>query len=321
MKTRSFFRTLVGLFLATCSALTLAAYPDKPVRIIVPYAAGGPTDIAGRLVALELSKRLGGPFVVDNRAGAAGNIGADAVAKAAPDGYTLLVIGAAHAINKSLYTSLTYDVQRDFTMVAGISTAPMVMLTHTKSGMSSVQDVLVRAREKPGAMNYCSAGSGTAPHLAMESFKASTQAQITHVPYKGSAPCLTDLIAGQVDLCFDSLVVLQQHASSGKLRALAVTGSRRSDIAPDLPTMAEAGAPNELAVWYGLAAPARTPAVIVQTLNAHIREILAEPAVRERLRGLGAEPMVRSPGELQKFMENEIATWASVVKTSNAKID
>jgi len=320
MKKRPFLRLLASLGLAACTA-AMAAYPDKPVRIIVPYAAGGPTDIAGRLVANELGKRLGQSFVVDNRAGAAGNIGADAVAKAAPDGYTLLVIGAAHAINKSLYGSLSYDVQRDFTMVAGILNAPMVMLTHAGSGLASVQDVLARAREKPDALNYCSAGSGTAPHLAMESFKASTQAQLTHVPYKSSTPCLTDLIAGQVDLCFDSLVVLQQHAGSGRLKALAVTGQRRSEIAPDLPTMAEAGAPNDLSVWYGLAAPARTPAAIVQTINAHMREILAEPAVRERLRGLGAEPMVRSPEELQQFMANEIATWATVVKASNAKVD
>ncbi|MGE0800508.1 MAG: tripartite tricarboxylate transporter substrate binding protein [Lautropia sp.] len=304
------------------AAPAAAAWPEKPVRMIVPYAAGGPTDIAARLVASRLGERLSQNFVVDNRAGAGGNIGAQLAAESPADGYTLFVIGAAHAINKTLYPKPGYDVLRDFTMVATFSTAPMILLANPAAPFDSVDSLVKQARERPGAINYCSAGSGTAPHLAMESLKARFSIDLTHIPYKSSAPGLNDLIAGQVPLCFDSLVVWRQYATTGKLKALAVTGTARSPIAPDVPSMGELGYPElDGAVWYGLAAPANTPPAIVEQLNREIGAILAEPAVRERLDTMGAVPLVKSVAEARNFMAKEVADWAKVVKASGARID
>jgi tripartite-type tricarboxylate transporter receptor subunit TctC len=315
---------LAGL-LALCAANAApaaAAYPDRPVRLIVPYAAGGPTDIAARLIASELGQRMGQSFVVENRAGAGGNIGAEEVARAPADGYTLLVIGAAHAINRTLYSKLNYDVKRDFTPVATFSTAPLILLANAHAGIDSVAALVARARAQPGKLNYCSAGSGTAPHLAMEWLKSAAGIDLVHVPYKGSTPCITDTIAGQVELCFDSLVVWRQYAASGKLVALAVTGKSRSAIAPAVPTMGEAGYPQvDASVWYGIAGPAGMPAAAVQALNDQVRQVLADPAVKQRLASLGAEPLVKSPLEFKAFMDAELDSWAKVVKASGAHVD
>jgi tripartite-type tricarboxylate transporter receptor subunit TctC len=312
---------LTALLLIQVGA-SYSAYPDKPVRIVVPYPAGGPTDIAGRLIAQELSRRLNQSFVVDNRGGAAGNIGADAVAKANPDGYTFLMIGAAHTINKSLYRQLSYDVQVDFASVGTVSTAPHILLAHPGFPASNVKDLVVMAKARPGALNYCSAGSGTSPHLVMELLKTAAGIDIVHVPYKGSTPCLIDVMAGQPGISFDSVVVWPPYASSGKLKALAVTGAGRSPIAPDVPTMAESGFPEvEGSVWYGMVAPAKTPTEVLQLLNTHIREIVVDPDIRKRLLSLGAEPFPMTRADFTKFIDAEVAKWAKVVKTSGARVD
>ena len=315
-------RSVTLLFVLAVSGHAFAAYPDRPVRIVVPYAAGGPTDIAARLIAQELQKRLNQSFIVENRAGAGGNIGAEAVARAAPDGYTLLVIGAAHAINKTLYKQLSYDVIRDLMPVATIGTAPMVLLTHPAAGVNSVAELVALSKSKQGALNYGSSGNGTAPHLTMELLKVRTGASLTHVPYKGSVPAINDMVAGHITAAFDSIVVGQQWASSGKLKALAVTGPKRSAVLPEVPTMAEAGFPAiDAQVWYGLVAPAKSPADAIELLGGHVKEILADPEIRKRLAGLGAEPLVMAPAEFGRYLEAEVAKWGDAVRASGVQAE
>jgi len=232
------------------------------------------------------------------------------------------VVGAAHTINKSLYKELAYDIQRDFTTVAMVATAPHILLAYSGFAASNVGDLIKMAKARPGALNYCSAGSGTSPHLVMELFKTAAGIDLVHVPHKGSAPCLIDTIAGQTSLCFDSVVVWPQYANSGKLKALAVTGARRSPVAPDVPTMAESGFPEvDASVWYGLVAPAKAPAAALQLLNTHIAQILADPEVRKRLLALGAEPHPVTRAEFAKFIDAEVAKWSKGVKTAGARID
>jgi tripartite-type tricarboxylate transporter receptor subunit TctC len=315
------FSAVLGGFLLSAGAAS-AAYPDRPVRIVVPYAAGGPTDIAARLVAQELQRRLNQSFIVENRAGAGGNIGAEAVARAAPDGYTLLVVGAAHAINKSLYKQLSYDLMRDLTPVAMISTAPMVLLVNPGSGVNSVSDLVALAKAKQGALNYGSSGNGTAPHLTMELLKVKTGANLAHVPYKGSAPAINDMVAGHITAAFDSIVVGQQWAAGGKLKALAVTGPKRSAVLPDVQTMAEAGFPAiDAQVWYGLVAPTKTPTEAIQLLNAHVKDILGDAEIQKRLAGLGAEPLVMDPAEFGRYLQSEIAKWSEAVRASGVQAE
>jgi len=299
-----------------------ASYPEKPVQITVPYSPGGPTDLAARLIAAELSQRLDQQFIVENRGGAGGNIGADHVARATPDGYRLLVIGAAHAINKSLYKNLSYDIQKDFVPVALLTTAPMVLLANPGFPPNSVEEMVGYAKQHPDRVNYASQGSGTAPHLAMELLKVKTGVHLMHVPYKGSAQSLSDMASGQVDVGFDSLVVGKQFTSSERLKALAVTGSKRSSVLPDVPTMAEAGYPDvDASVWYAIVAPASTPPEVVEQLNTNINQILAQEDVRNRLMTLGAEPAPMSSQDFGGFLDREVSKWAQVVKTSGAQVD
>ena len=315
-------QAMLGIYFLSALGTACAEYPDKSVRIIVPYPPGGPTDIAGRLIAQELGKRLNQTFIVDNRGGAAGNIGADIVAKATPDGYTLLVVGAAHAINMSLYNKLAYDFQRDFSAVGAISMAPHIMLAYPAFPAASVRDLVKMAKTRPGSINYCSAGSGTSPHLVMELFKTVGAIDLVHVPYKGSTPCLVDIMAGQPSVCFDSVVIWPPYAASGKLKALAVTAAKRSPVAPEVPTMAESGFPElDASVWYGLVAPAKTPPEILQVLNTQVAQILAEPEVRKRLLALGAEPLPMTRALFRKFMDDEVRKWATGVKAAGARVD
>ena len=319
----SFRRNRFSPLLATLALLvagaSLAAYPDKPVTIVVPYAAGGPTDVAARLVAQELGKRLSANFLVENRVGAGGNIGAAFVAKSPADGYTLLMLGIAHSINKTLYKNINYDIERDFTPISLVAHAPLILLASPQVPAASVKDFIAFAKSSNPPLNYMSQGVGSAPHIAMELLKTRTGVTMTHIPYKGSQPALTDLMGNQVSVGFDSLVVSQPLVTSGKLKALAVTGPVRASGLPDVPTMTEAGFANlDSTTWYGVATPARTPQDVVNLLSRHMVEILQTAEVRNRIAALGGTPAPMSPQEFQKFLAAEVAKWADAVKQSGA---
>ena len=309
-------------------AFAQAAWPNKPIRIVVPFAPGGTTDILARTLAPELSKVLGQPVVVDNRAGAGGNIGADLVAKSPNDGYTLLMgtVGT-HGINKSLYAKLPYDPQKDFAPITLVAGVPNVMVMNTKRaqelGIKSVADFVKYAKANPGKLNMASSGNGTSIHLAGELFKSRTGVFMTHIPYRGSGPAITDLLVGAVDVMFDNLPSAMPHIQSGGLKAFAVTSAVRSSALPDTPTVAEAGALAgfEASSWFGLLAPAGTPPEVVNRLQQETAKALNLPAVKERLVAQGAIPSGNTPQDFSKLIEAEIAKWAPVVKASGAKVD
>ena len=316
---------IVALLVLSLAAFPVAAqaWPAKPIRYIVPFPPGGATDIIARAVAGEISKTLGQQVVIDNRGGAGGNIGTDIVAKAAPDGYTILMgtVGT-HGINVSLYSKLPYDAVRDFAPVTLVATVPNVLVVHPSVPVKSVKELIAYAKANPGKLNFASSGNGTSIHLSGELFKTMTGVSMVHIPYKGSAPALADLLGGQADLMFDNLPPSLPHIKSGRLHALAVTTARRSAVMPDLPTMAEAGVPGyESGSWFGVLAPAGTPKDIVNRLNAEIVKALAVPEIRERLQAQGAEPVGNTPEQFAAFIRSEITKWAKVVKDSGAKID
>ena len=297
-------------------------YPRKPVRMIIPYPPGGPTDILGRIVAQNLTEKLGQQVVVENKPGASGMIGADLVAKAPPDGYTLLANASIHVINPSLYKNPTYDAIKDFTPVSLIADVPLVLVVAPELPVKSVKDLIVLAKSSSGKLNFASSGNAAAPHLAGEAFKIATGVDMQHVPYKGSGPALTDLMGGQVQLMFDSLPSSISHVKSGKLRAIAVTTAKRSSALPNVPTIAESGVPGfDISTWYGIWAPAGTPKEIVSKLSGEIAKIVKMPDVRERLAGLGAEPVGNSPDEFAAYCRSELAKWAKIVKASGATVD
>jgi tripartite-type tricarboxylate transporter receptor subunit TctC len=297
-------------------------YPRKPVRMIVPYPPGGPTDILGRIVAQNLSERLGQQVVVENKPGASGMIGADLVAKAPPDGYTLLANASIHVINPSLYKNATYDALKDFAPVSLIAEVPLVLVVAPGLEVKSVKELIALAKSKSGKLNFASSGNAAAPHLAGEAFKIAAGVDMQHVPYKGSGPALTDLMGGQVQLMFDSLPSSISHVKSGKLRAIAVTTAKRSSALPSVPTIAESGVPGfDISTWYGIWAPAGTPTEIVSKLSGEIAKIVKLADVRERLGGLGAEPAGNSPDEFAAYCRSELAKWAKIVKASGATVD
>jgi tripartite-type tricarboxylate transporter receptor subunit TctC len=297
-------------------------YPRKPVRMIIPYPPGGPTDILGRIVAQNLSERFGQQVVVENKPGASGMIGADLVAKSPPDGYTLLANASIHVINPSLYKNPTYDAIKDFTPVSLIAEVPLVLVVAPELPVKSVKDLIALAKTKSGKLNFASSGNAAAPHLAGEAFKIATGVDMQHVPYKGSGPALTDLMGGQVQLMFDSLPSSISHIKSGKLRAIAVTTAKRASALPNVPTIAESGVPGfDISTWYGIWAPAGTPKEIVSKLSDEIAKIVKLPDVRERLAGLGAEPVGNSPDEFAAYCRSELAKWAKIVKASGATVD
>lgn len=322
-------------FLAASAALTTApwaqaqaTWPDKPVRIVVPFAPGGTTDILARVIAPELSKAFGQSFVVDNKGGAGGNIGAEIVAKSPGDGYTLLMgtVGT-HGINKSLYGKLPYDPQKDFAPITLVAGVPNVMVMNARRaqelGIATVPDFIRYAKANPGRLNMASSGNGTSIHLAGELFKSRTGVFMTHIPYRGSGPALKDLLGGAVDVMFDNLPSAMPHIKSGGLKAFAVTSGVRSGALPDLPTVAEAGPlPGfEASSWFGLLAPAGTPADVVSRLQQETAKALAQPAVKERLLSQGAIPGGNTPAEFARLIDAEITKWAGVVKASGAKVD
>ncbi|MFN9193200.1 MAG: tripartite tricarboxylate transporter substrate binding protein [Pseudomonadota bacterium] len=306
------------------------AWPARPVRIVVPFAAAGPTDILARALAPELARVFGQPFVVDNRPGAGGNNGAAEVAKAPPDGHTLVMgtVGT-HAINPSLYPRMPYDHVRDFVPVTLVAGVPNVLVlnpgTAQKYGINSVPDLVKAARANPGRLNVASSGNGTSIHLAAELFKSMTGTFMVHIPYRGSGPALIDLMGGQMDLMFDNLPSAMPHIRSGRLKALAVTSSARNAAIPELPTVEEAGGQvlkgYEASSWFGLLAPAGTPPDIVGRLQAETAKALATPAMKERLQSQGATPSGMTSAEFARLIDAETRKWAGVVKASGARVD
>jgi tripartite-type tricarboxylate transporter receptor subunit TctC len=316
--------------LALPGAAWAQAWPSKAVRIVVPFAAGGTTDILARALAPEFQRAFGQPFVVENRAGAGGNVGAAEVAKAAPDGHTLLMgtVGT-HAINASLYARMPYDHVKDFVPVTLVAGVPNVLVLNPanaqKHGIDSVPALIRHAKANPGRLNMASSGNGTSIHLAGELFKTMTRSFMLHLPYGGSGPALVDLMAGNTDLMFDNLPSSLPHIKSGRLKALAVTSAARSAALPDLPTVEEAGGAAlkgfEASSWFGLLAPAGTPMDIVNRVQAEAAKALATPALRERLQAAGAIPSGNTSAEFARHITAETAKWAAVVKASGARVD
>jgi tripartite-type tricarboxylate transporter receptor subunit TctC len=308
---------------AGCAALAAAQnYPTKPVRLIVPFPPGGSNDIVGRLMAQELTEKLGKQVVVDNRGGAGGTIGADLVAKAAPDGYTLLACSTGNTINATLIPGLPYDFARDFAPVTMIAIITSILVVNPAVPARSVQELIALAKAKPGELSYASTGNGTPTHLAAEMFKSMAGVNLVHVPYKGGAPAAVDLLAGQVQLSFISAPAVMPHVKSGRLRALAVTNAKRSQLLPGLPTVAESGLPGyESEGWHGLCGPARLPAAIADTLYRETAAALRIPDVASLLANGGAEPVGMPPAAFVTLIRNDIARWARVIKATHIKPD
>ena len=318
-------RPIVGLVLAVCAAteaLAQAAYPARPVRIVVPYSAGGPADIYGRFIGDRLQKALGQPFVVENRPGAGAIIGTEAVAKSAPDGYTLLMMSNTHTVNESLFTRKPYSLLRDLTPIAPVNYSDLILVVHPSVPAKNLKELIELAKTKPGTLNYASSGPGTPYHMAGELFKAMAGIDVVHVPHKGSAEARTDVLAGNVQMMFDAITTMAPLAQAGKVRAIATSGKTRSAITPDVPTMSEAGVPGyDAVIWLGVMAPAGTPKPIVDLLNSDIEKIVNSPEVKAAWAKQGAVPMRMTPEEFGKFMEQDIQKWAKVVKFSGARID
>jgi tripartite-type tricarboxylate transporter receptor subunit TctC len=321
-----FRRRCLVLAVASLATPTFSAqaqtYPSRPIRLVVPFPPGGPTDVLARIVAPRLAERLGQPVIIDNKAGASGMVGADAVAKAAPDGYTLLVNASIHVINPSLYPKQSYDAIADFAAVSNLADVPLVLAVNQKVPARSVKELVAMAKAAKPPLAFASAGNATSQHLSGEAFKVAAGIDLLHVPYKGSAPALTDLIGGQVQLMFDSLPSSIQFVKSGAIQALAVTTARRSSALPDVPTIAESGYPGfSISTWYGLWAPAATPAAVVQRLSNEVTAIVRLPEVRSQFEKLGAEPVGNTPAEFTAFTKSELVKWAGIVKQSGAKVD
>ena len=317
-----------SLLPAALPAFAQAAWPSKPVRIVVPFAPGGTTDILARAIAPELQQAFGQPFIVDNKPGAGGNVGTDAVAKSAPDGLTLLMgtVGT-HAINQALYPKLPFDPLKDFAPVTLVAGVPNVLVMNPAKaeayGIRNVADLIKYAKANPGKLNMASSGNGTSIHLSGELFKSMTGTFLLHFPYRGSGPALLDLIGGTMDLMFDNLPSAMPHIKAGKLKALAVTTAQRSAALPDVPTIAEAGPVKgfDASSWFGLLAPAGTPADVVNRIQQECAKALATPAVKERLLSQGAIPGGNTPQAFAAYIATETKKWAAVVKQSGAKVD
>lgn len=317
------FRTLLVTALALSPLPALAqAYPTKPVTIIVPYAAGGSLDVVTRILARSLTTRLGQTVLVENRAGAGSNIGAAHVAKSAPDGHTLFLASPATAINVSLYSKLNYDPEKDLTPVSLLTAVPSVLLVHPSAPYKSVAELVAHAKQNPGKLNYSSGGAGSSEHLGSEMFKYYAGVDITHIPYKGGAPALADLMGGQVTMMFSNRIGALPHIRSGKLRALGVADGVRSPQLPEVPTFVEAGYPDlKVLVWSGIMAPTGTPAAIVNRLHAVITEAMQAPEMKAQMDDMGVTIASGGPAQFGEFLRNQIAQWRPIVKASGARVD
>ncbi len=299
-----------------------ADYPTRSVRIVVPFAAGGPADVYGRQLAQYLSEAFRQPFVVEDRPGAGSVIGTDFVAKSAPDGYTLLVMSNTHTTNESLMSKKPYQLMRDFVPIAPINYSDLVMVVHPSVPAKTLEEFIALAKSKPGQLNYASSGPGTPYHMAGELFKAMSHTDIVHVPYKGSSGARNDILGGQVQMMFDAITTMAPNVRAGQVRALGTTGTRRSSVLPEVPTIAEAGVPGyEATIWIGIMAPAGTPKDIVDKLNAEISRIVERPDVKKMWAAQGAEPMHMTPTEFDAYLRKDIDKWAKVVKISGAKVE
>jgi tripartite-type tricarboxylate transporter receptor subunit TctC len=321
-------RFVLGLCSALLAALfgvlpvAAADYPARPVHLIVPFAAGGPADVYARYVGQYLGQALGQAFVIEDRPGAGSIIGTDAVAKSAPDGYTLLVMSNTHTTNESLYPKKPFLLMRDFVAVAPINESDLVMVVHPSVPATDLKSFIALAKAAPGRLNYASSGPGTPYHLAGELFKAMTGTDIAHVPYRSSSAARTDVIAGQVQMMFDAITTMAPNIMANQVRALGTTGLTRSSVLPGIPTIAEAGVPGYAAtIWLGIMAPAATPPAIVDRLNAETVKVVNRSDIREAWAQQGAQPMAMSPAEFDKFLRADIEKWAKVVKISGAKVD
>ena len=296
-------------------------YPARPVRIVAGFAPGGGVDITARLIGQWLNERLGQSFVVENRTGAGGNIGTEAVVGAAPDGYTLLLATVPNAVNAALYNNLKFNFIRDIAPVAGIIRVPMIILLHPSMPVKTVPELIAYAKANPGKVNMASAGNGSAPHMAGELFKMMTGVNMVHVPYRGQGPALTDLLGGEVQVLFATAPGTTDYIASGKLRALAVTTAARAQVLPDVPPVGDFVPGYETSQWYGMCAPGKTPAEIVGKLNREINTAIADPGMKARLAALGGEPVPGTPAEFGKLIAEETEKWAKVVKTAGLKPD
>ncbi len=325
MKPRRSFLIIAGFAaLALCGASNIAAaadYPTRPVRWVVGYPPGGATDIMARLIGHRLSEKLGQQFVIENKPGAGNNIGTEQVINSPPDGYTVLLVNPANAINASLYAKLNFNFIRDIAPVAGIARVPNVMTVHPSVPAKNVAEFIAYAKANPGKINMASSGNGTSVHLSGEMFKAMAGVEMQHVPYRGSAPAMTDMLAGQVQVIFDNMPSVLQHIKAGSLRALAVTTAARSPELPDVPTVAETVKDYEASAWFGMGAPKGTPPEVIAALNKAINEILVEPAIQKRLSELGGVAIVTTPQGFGEVVQAETEKWEKVVKFAGAKVE
>lgn len=327
---RQFFSTvavrpIAALALAVAAAMPMqtsaqSQFPAKPIRLVVPFSAGSATDILARIIGAKMGESGPWQVVVDNRPGAGGTLGVTTVAKAVPDGYTLVLVSVGHAINATLYPKLSYDTLKDFAPVSLVASVPNVLVVNAASPYRSVRDIVAAAKARPGALNFDSAGSGSSTHLSGEMFKMQAKIDIVHIPYKGTGEALTDVMAGRGDMMFAPSVSAMPFVRQGKLRALAVTTGKRAGVLPDIPTVAESGLPDyAFDSWFGVLAPASTPKEIVNALNAEIGKALAAPDVRERLAAQGAEPRASTPQEFASYIQAEVVRLAPVVRQSGVR--
>ena len=316
-------RSAIAVWLAVAATSAFAqGYPAKPAKVVVPYPPGGPTDIVARVVSQKLSEQMGQQFIVENRPGAGGNIGAEAVAKSPADGYTLLVATTAHAINPSLFKNLGYNLTKDFAPVSLLTSGPLVIVANPSVPAKNVQELIAMGKAKPGSLNYASSGNGQSTHLSAELFATMAGIKMNHIPYKGSAPALTDVMGGQAALMFDTMLSAMPHVKNGKLKAIAVTSAARSPAAPDVPTVAESGLPGyEAIAWNGLLVPAGTPGDVVAKLNAELKKALDAPDVKDRFSAQGFGAAWNTREAFAKFIQSELDKWAKVVKVSGATLD
>jgi tripartite-type tricarboxylate transporter receptor subunit TctC len=326
MKTREFCQLLCLISVVGVAPMAYAqtqGYPSRPIRLICPFPPGGTTDLVARLVAQKLTEAWGQQVVVDNRGGAGGVIGTEMVAKSLPDGYTVLLGSiTTHAVNPALYKKLNFDPVKDFAPVSLVVSSPQLLAVHPSVPVKSAQELIALAKAKPGQLNYASAGSGTSPHLTFELFKSVAGINVTHVPYKGTGPAITELVGGQVQMMITGVVALMPHVKSGKLRALAVTSQKRVASLPNLPTIAESGLNNfDVSSWFGVFLPAGSPKDLVSRMNSEIRKMLEIPEVRQRLIDLGADPASNSPQEFAAYVKSEMARWGAVVRETGARVD